>query len=202
MTALSDLMARRPVFLSSEARDAGVTRREMKAAFERGDVVPVCHGVIATEAAHQDGRIHDAAVALRTNGILALRGAAMRHGLTTDLPRHHEYLVPRQSGVSPPFPYVRLVRTGRPDALKLGVDEEDVLGVRFRITNPARTVVDLWRTGFPLGIPHQFLYEAVHGFVADRGDLNELIETARAFGPAVAERLEIAVSTCMTHPTF
>lgn len=202
MRNLEDFLADRPVVLSSELRAAGYYQSLITEAVRSGTLLSHGAGLLSTPEAYDDARFQDAAIALVTDGVVGRRTAGMRHGLTTDMPPQVEVLVPH--GVTrraTTLPLV-LLRSRLPESLTVGVETEEVLGVQFRMTGRARTVVDLWRGSRAAhrAVPGQHPQEALHTYLED-GDATELIELARAFGPAVTQRLEIAVDTFLNAPS-
>ena len=86
------------------------------------------------------------------HGIVCLLSALQFHGLTTEIP-HQIWL-----GISPKarlpkvdYPPIRFVRFSGP-ALAAGVTEHLIHGVKFKITMPARTVVDCFKYRNKIGL--------------------------------------------------
>ncbi|MGU3449801.1 type IV toxin-antitoxin system AbiEi family antitoxin domain-containing protein [Methylobacterium sp. 391_Methyba4] len=203
MSRLTDYLSRRPVALTGELREAGIHPDTIRAALDAGVAVRPWHGLIATPEAADHPRFEDAAIALSTGGVIARRTAAMRQGLSTDLPGATEVLIPagtrRTAGDLP----LLLLRSRLPESMTVGVETEEVLGVPFRMTGRARTVVDHWR-GWPVAaraVPPQHVQEVLQTYLQEGGDHTELIEVGRAFGPVVTDRLTLAVDTFLNHPT-
>ncbi|SDG83740.1 type IV toxin-antitoxin system AbiEi family antitoxin domain-containing protein [Pelagibacterium luteolum] len=134
----------RPIMLASELRDAGVHPRDITAALERGDILRAARGVYVTPEVYVEQQLDDAIVCHKTGGVIGHLSAAQRHGLCDASPAATEILI-GHTGVGGSDLPIRLIRSRNPDTLSVGVDHEDFHGLLIRMTDRARTVVDLYR---------------------------------------------------------
>lgn len=170
----------RPIMTASELRAAGVHPRDLAAAVDRGDLIRAARGVYVTPEVYADPRLDDAIVCFKTGGVIGHLTAAMKHGLCDALPSKTDVLVPIETVRALGELSVRLLRTRNPDALSVGVDHEDFFGLPIRMTDPARTVVDLYRIS-PNAI-RQHSAAALVTFLSERGSGNDLYRYAEHFG--------------------
>lgn len=134
------------------------------------------------EAPHEE-RQSFAEVAVRVpNGIVCLISAAEFHGLTVHNPPEVWVGLPR--GARHPsiaYPPVRIVYWRNEAALKDGVEELTVAGVKVKITSPARTVVDLFRFR-NRSVGREIALEAIRAYAESGLPEGELHALARALG--------------------
>lgn len=144
-----------------------------------GRIASVTPGVVATPEAMASQDLDYVAMNLFVPE-LAIYGqsAANLHQLSDSTPQRTQVLVPhayrgRLSGFS-----VDLRRTRNEDNLRTGIVDFDTdLGMTFRVTSPARTIVDLYREpGW-----RKDARDALVAFVRQGGDVQELREVARSF---------------------
>ncbi len=86
------------------------------------------------------------------HAVIGLVTALERHGLTTEIPRTVDILLPR--GVRPPsieYPPLRVFTTSE-KAVRTGVVKTKLDGVQVRMTNPAKTVADCFKFRRRVGI--------------------------------------------------
>lgn len=204
MADLDTILAARPVAVVSSLVGSGVPVRAVRRALADGRLVDHGKGLVSTPDAAEDPDFQYAASCLVSDGgIVCRRTAAMIHGLVDDLPGSIEVLVPgnvtRRSTTLP----LQLVRSILPASFEAGVDSRHALGIEIRTTSPARTVVDLWRgwRAAHLSVPVQHQQEALQSYLSGPGGPDALFGIARAFGPVVVQRLEVAVETFLSHPT-
>jgi predicted transcriptional regulator of viral defense system len=86
------------------------------------------------------------------NAVICLLSALRFHGLTTQAPFevwlaiHYKAWLPKVE-----YPPLRIVRFSRP-AMTIGVEAHAIQGMRIRVTNPARTVVDCFKYRNKIGV--------------------------------------------------
>lgn len=160
----------------------GVQSMTLTTLCESGAVTRVGRGMYRLAEAEETPDIDLAELAARVpDSVLCLISAAFRHGLTTAIPNEAWVLIPARSR-RPTFtwPPARFLKSRTEAAFTLGVDRFAVAGVPVSITNPARTVVDLFRLQKIVGV--DLAMEALRAFVAAQGSLSELQDLAEAFG--------------------
>ena len=134
-------------------------------------------GVICSKSATSDPMFGQAAVCSYVpSGVISMESATLHHGLSDACPFSTQMIVPQETFRS--HRSVHLYRTRVKDALLIGVDSFEALGVTIRVTNPARTVVDLIRTDFAQDTALVALAEYCHQGYSQ----SELADMASAFG--------------------
>ena len=198
---LKRLLGERKIYRTGELRKAGVETRTLLRAIDKGlaerPVVdealgPVPGVICAAEAAGSQYRDPSIALLL-TGGVLSGQYAAMEHGLSTSL--ESRIVVTMARGVSAPPPQANVaVRWARvPEFLELGVETRETgLGVPFRITGEARTVVDLLRHRMSRPDDYRHGLAALASFLERGGQVAEVADMAARFGKAASEAIEIA----------
>ncbi len=185
-------MERHPLATTAEILAAGVTRRALARALGREDVIRLGHGILCSRKAQEHGLVDYAAACLATGGVICAGTAGMHHGLTEENSGTIEVLVPAATARGDAFSRmpVRRVRSRVPESFTLGVEESEVLGVPFRVTGKARTVVDLFRLG-----ARQHAVSALHAFLAGGGTGDELRAMSEPFGAwqRLAPLVEVAL---------
>ena len=189
-TALRNEMADGRVMRWSEMDGRGISRRVVLGMMESKELVRVDHGLYRLSNAPTDtlSDWDDIAQKYTADGfVICLLTAARHHGLVTHIPSDTWVGFPR--GAKPSKPGVRAVEWRRTDASGKphhlwteGVEEVEAKGRSYRITGPARTVVDLyrWRTKLPDG--ERLCLEAIRQY-DDRGmSRGALRKVARVFG--------------------
>ncbi len=175
---LARFIERHPLATTAQAYEAGVRRHVLAAAVARDEVVRLGHGIICSAAALGNGLVDYAAACLATGGIVCAGTAGMHHGLTEENAGLIEVLVPCSArGDAFTRMPIRRVRSRVPESFTLGIETDEVLGVEFRVTNKARTVVDLFRLG-----ARQHAVSALHAYLANGGSGDELREMSEPFG--------------------
>ncbi len=157
----------------------GVSRTQLRRLCERGLVERVARGLYSLPGAVLTER-HSLAEASRQvpGAVVCLLSALRFHGLTTQDP-HEVWMAierkawrPRQRNVR-----MRLVYLSG-SALREGVEEHDIGGVRVRVFRPAKTVADCFKFRNKVGI--DVAIGALRDFTRRRrGGANELARFAR-----------------------
>lgn len=174
-------MAKTPVASTTVLREAGVHPRTINAAIEAGTLFKPASGLVCTPEAYAHPDLEYAICCLKTGGIVARLSAATWHDLVDALPPAIEMIVPVGVTSVPKDLNVRRWRSRTPESLTIGIEKHNVFGVEFRITNPARTVVDLFRDRTGNVGDDQHKLTALRNFLGSH-DASELQVVAREFG--------------------
>ena len=124
----------------------GIPKARLQSLLKEGSVIQLSRGLYAAADAELT-QWHSLAEAGEKvpSGIICLLSALQYHGLTTQLPREVWIAIGPSSwkpvGHGLPLEFVRF--SGR--ALSEGVEVRTIEGVKVRMTNPARTVVDCFK---------------------------------------------------------
>ncbi len=174
----------------AELAGRGAARSALMAMMDRGEVVRVDHGLYRLADAPTDAYSdwEDVAANYTTDGfVVCLLTAAKHHDLILHMPA--ETWVGLPMGAKPtkagirPVSWRRTDSDGRPHRTwTTGVDRVEVGGRSYRITSPARTVVDLyrWRNTIPDG--QRVHLEALARYDDKRLSRQELRRIAHEFG--------------------
>lgn len=169
-----------PIMTAPELRAEGIHPRDLAGAVDRGELIRAARGIYVQPDIYTDPRLDDAIVCHKTGGVIGYLTAAMKHGLCDALPPHVDMIVPIEVVRPPADLPVRLIRTRNEEALSLGVDHEDFHGLTIRMTNEARTVVDLFRIT-PDAV-RQHSAAALVNYLSDEKPVSGLYKYAKAFG--------------------
>lgn len=187
--------AGRPVS-AREFAEAGFNRMALLRAVESGLVERSARGVYRLVSPNEDSRALWAGIAYAMpEAVFCMESAAAYHGLTQNmagvlniaLPSGSRIPAPGSTGVS-----ARYMTWRRREAFEKGVMTVEIEGVPVRLTDPARTVVDLFR--FSTLVPqrsipsicadpetvHDALVRYLHG--EGGGSSGEVARMAQAFG--------------------
>ncbi len=131
----------------------GIPRGSLTAMLRRGDVERVGRGLYRSRNAPATELETVAAVSKRIPGaIVCLLTALHIHGIGTQAPRDVWIALDRKARKPQPSDLpIRIVRFSGP-MLRYAIETREVLGVRVRLTSPARTVVDCFRYRRKIGI--------------------------------------------------
>jgi predicted transcriptional regulator of viral defense system len=140
----------------TELTGAGVTAATVSRMKEKGLITQLCRGLYQLPDAPLDAN-HSLAEAAKLipKGIVCLVSALAFHELTDTIPSRVWMAIgpkDRQSRIARPA--IQFVRF-KPELLRAGVDSHIIESVNVRITNPARTVVDLFRYRQRAGIRYR-----------------------------------------------
>lgn len=151
-------------------------------------------GLYAAQGADLDEDYDACMACLMTGGVLGGPYMAMRHGLATEIMADDiRVYAPFDSATTRPRAGIELVRTRREAVLTEGVEERTTgLGLTVRQTNPARTVVDLFRAKGSQGEEYRYAMEAFGTYKEKGGTDAELAKVARKFEPWLADLIETA----------
>lgn len=144
---LEMLLADGSVWRMRDLQARGIGSTTVRRAVNDGWVEALSRGTYRKpDAPEEHGSAFSEVCARVPHGIICLLSAAEFHGLTDETPeevwlaigndRHPARLT---------WPPVRTVRWRQPAAFEVGVEVTTIQGVEVRITNPARTVVDMLR---------------------------------------------------------
>ena len=140
------LLERQGMVRLSEFKEAGVTAATVSRMKEKGLLLQLSRGLYQLPDASID--THHAlaeAAKLVPKGVVCLTSALAYHGLTDAIPSRVWMAIgskDRRPRID--VPPLQIVRFGE-KVLKSGTKEHTIEGVRVRIYNPAKTVVDLFR---------------------------------------------------------
>jgi hypothetical protein len=180
----------RPITFAADWRERGLHPRDLSDAVEKGQLHRAAPGIYVTPEVWLDQDLELVLACYRTGGVVALLTAAVRHGLCDASPSSIDVIVrwedlrrtPAGSLISPR-------RSRNPEALTVGVDEFDFHGLRWAMTSPARTVVDLYR--IEPEAHRQHALAALATYMRDDGDERLLRQYAKAFDCWEALRPEV-----------
>lgn len=130
----------------SEFTKAGITAATISRMKQKGDVVQLGRGLYQLPDASQDAN-HSLAHAAKIvpNGVICLVSALAFHELTDTIPpRIWIAIGTKDRKPSIVQPALQVVRFGE-KVLRTGISKHVIDGVSVQITNPAKTVVDLFR---------------------------------------------------------
>lgn len=140
------LLKQRGIVRLSELIEAGITATAVSRMKEKGLLLRLGRGLYQLPGASAD--VHHSlaqAAKLVPKGVVCLVTALAYHELTDTVPARVWMAIGpkarRPRATHPPLQFVRF----RDKMLRSGVDEHLIEGVRVRIYNPAKTVVDLFR---------------------------------------------------------
>jgi predicted transcriptional regulator of viral defense system len=140
------LLKQRGIARLSELTDAGITAATVSRMKEKGLLLRLGRGLYQLPGSSLDVN-HSLAEAAKLvpKGVVCLVTALAFHELTDNIPSRVWMAIGpkdrRPRATHPPLQFVRF----RDKMLRSGVDEHLIEGVRVRIYNPAKTVVDLFR---------------------------------------------------------
>jgi len=140
----------------SEFREAGITAASVSRMKEKGLILQLSRGLYQLPDApfDTDHALAEAAK-LVPRGVICLTSALAFHGLTDTIPSRVSMAIGakdrRPRTETPPLQFVRFGEK----VLTSGVTEQMIEGVRVRIYDPAKTVVDLFRYRRSVGKRYQ-----------------------------------------------
>lgn len=129
--------------------EAGASRTAISRLAAAGQISPCGRGVYRLADAVFDAHESWAALSRRSpSSVICLTSAASFHGMTQDGAWRVTAAVPHALGTTPrlgPGIETDIVRWRSSVAFEVGVEEHEIIGVPVRITNPSRTLVDMFR---------------------------------------------------------
>ena len=179
---------------TTELTAAGIYHRDLHKAVEAGLVVQAARGVFVSPEVAMDPRLQDV-LACRRGGVIGYLTAAARHGLCDAVPDLIDVIVDASASRPHREQPIRYIRTRNPLALTLGVEVEDFHGWPIRMTEPARTVVDLYR--IQPDVVRQHSTTAISRYFAEGHKRSHLHRIARDLGvwDVIRPEAEIAQET-------
>jgi predicted transcriptional regulator of viral defense system len=152
-TRVLQIARRKGMFRLSETTAAGVHPEHVRRLIRTGQLQRLGRGLYALPSLEPSEHHSLAEIAKRVpKGVFCLLTALRFHGLGTQNPREVWLAVNRRAGIPRvDFTPVRVVRISGA-ALSTGIDEQEIEGVRVRVTSPARTVVDCFKFRNKIGI--------------------------------------------------
>src|SRR5437867_3638777 len=160
----------------------GVSFRQLQRLVADGTVEKIGGGVYRLSEVEPDEFETIAMVASAAPGaIVCLLSALRAHGIGTQSPHQVWLAIDRKARIPRRLPAkVRIVRFSGP-MLTYGVVSQSMQGVRVRLTNPARTVVDCFRYRNKIGldVAMEALRDAVRSRKAMVGEIDRAAEVCR-----------------------
>jgi predicted transcriptional regulator of viral defense system len=146
-------MKRLGIARSRDFEHAGISRTQLRRLRERGLIEKVARGLYVLPDAVRTERYHLAETSRRVpGGVVCLLSALRFHGLTTQNPFEVWMAIePKAWRPRIEHPPLRLVYLSGP-ALREGIEEHDVDGVKVRVFNAAKTVADCFKFRNKIGI--------------------------------------------------
>jgi len=202
-----DALADGAIKTLGDLRGLGVSPQTLRRMVDDGRIASPGLGLYQAADVEFDEREQFASVArVVPSSVVWLLSAAAIHRITQVMPSDIWIAVPpsHRGSVEMGLTPVRATRLSRPRDLEVGIETVTVHGVEVRVTNPARTVVDLWRfSTFNKAIQQQFrkiddetFLDALSNYLSpDRGNgsLEELSGMAERFG--VLEAMDAQLKT-------
>ena len=163
--------------------DAGVGPATVRRAVQEGLLVQLSRGTyrLAGTSVSEDYADIAAAIARVPKGLVCLLSAAAFHGLISELPAEtwiaipYRHNTPKIDAVS-----VRFMRWVDENAFLIGIINKSIYGVDVRLTNPARTVIDMMRMATVVG--EDISRETLVAYLNKGGLYTELNEIATILG--------------------
>ncbi len=180
--AVGEEVARRGgVVRTRDLLAAGIHRRDLYAARDRGEIVELARGVYGGSE-HVVTEPDLVAVATRIpKSVFCCVTALHVHGLTLEIPRAVHIAVPM--GMRPPrlrYPPLEVYLVS-PASFAVGVEERVIDGVRVWLTTPAKSVADMFkfrrRVGFEAAL--DALKQALRERAATPGQIDAMAKVCR-----------------------
>jgi predicted transcriptional regulator of viral defense system len=161
---------------------AGIPAAIVRRGVAAGTVEAVSRGVYRhPDAEFTRGQSFAEVVARVPHGVICLLSAAAYHGLTDEIPLAVWLGIPNnRQAPRAMWPAIRVVQWRNPAAFKVGLGREEICGVRVRITDPARTVVDMIRMRSTVG--EDVAFESLRSYAAQGGSPRTLRSIADRMG--------------------
>jgi predicted transcriptional regulator of viral defense system len=149
----SRVLRRTGIARSRDLERAGVSRTEIRRLREQGRIERIGRGLYALPGAELTERQHLAEAARRVpGGVICLLSALRFHGLTTQNPFEVWMAIDRKAWrPRVEHPPLRLVYLSGP-ALREGVEEHQIAGVKVPVFSAAKTVADCFKFRNKIGI--------------------------------------------------
>lgn len=176
----------------------GISDSAVRRLVSSGRVERISRGVYSLAERTPEQYESLAETALRhPRAVVCLLSAARLHDLTTSntpyvwIALPHGTRAPAVDGISLKTKFWR-----NPKLFELGVETIEVAGVPVRVTDPARTITDLFR-------PHNRMideraHEALWHFLDEGGDRNQLFDYAKEFGIEETIASCVGMASCRT----
>ena len=179
----------RHIVKTSALRDAGVRHQAIADAIATGRLFLIASGLVATPEAYSDHRLEMATACHRTGGVVANLSAAVWHDLCDATPAQLELIVPWEVTRAPRGLALDLMRSRNARSLTEGVETAIVHGLELRVTDPTRTIVDLYRISPQSNRQHAVA--ALTTYLRDDRSVDALYRCATAFNTWDALRPEV-----------
>lgn len=204
MPNIKNVFENKKIYTWGELFRQGIEVDDIRHALRAGEIIhpiqiesegPIVNIIAAAEAEfHPD--FDDCVTCLATGGIICLQSAAMRQNLATSIRTSVDIFLPHAVTRVASSLNVTIHRSRRQETFEVGIiSKQTELGVEIDMTSPARTVVDLIRNRKNSEEDYRQGLQAIHTYVEDGGDLEEINDIAAQFGGRTADLVDIAVST-------
>jgi predicted transcriptional regulator of viral defense system len=199
---ITDYIAQNPLFTRQEASEAGFDKHHVAKAVADGILTKAARGYYAKADLEFCNELPLAVACKSTGGVVYAASAGQYHQLTDDIPYTITIIRPEDNrgkfkldGIE-----IDVRRTRKEKNLSHGVLDVEAHGLRFRITDKPRTVVDLFRFG---GV-RQHAVESVRAYVASGASIQELQDMAKEFGLSdeISLMAEATIAAFERSPTF
>jgi predicted transcriptional regulator of viral defense system len=183
---LVELLASGQMIRLKELQREGISSATVANAERDGLIIKLSRGVYQIASANYADRQSFAEATVRVPyGVICLLSAAEFHGLTVQNPSSVHMAIPQGRHIprveSPPLqPYY----WSKPEFFDIGIETVDIAGTAVRITNPARTVIDMFRH-FNMDKANRL--EIFNAYFDQGHDAKLLREYARTFGDLPTE---------------
>lgn len=188
LATLGELVADGRVWRMRELIERGITAATVRRAVAAGAVEAVSRGVYRRAGdpiPSVETQLAEALIRI-PKGLVCLHSAAMLHGMGDVAPVRVWVAIPNKT--KPPrvdWPPMRFVQWRSEAAFTVGVEERLYAGVRVRLTDPARTVIDMLR--HPDLVGEERGIACLRDFLLKGGVVGDLRVTAAQLG--VGKRL-------------
>lgn len=174
------LVERSPFVRASDFRSAGFHPRTIAQAVDDYEIARLAPGLYCSLATASLQYIDYAVLNMLTGGVIFGMTAAAVHKLSNaQPPTKIQMIVPNEFNNRINYAPVNLYRSRRPEALTEGVVDYSIgPGIAFKITNEARTVVDLYRNS----AMRQHARDALSDYIDKGFSQIELDHLAETFG--------------------
>jgi predicted transcriptional regulator of viral defense system len=183
------LLEQRGMMRLSEFIAAGITAATVVRMLTAGELTKLARGLYQLSDAPGDANQELAQVAkMVPSGVICLVSALAFHGLTDTIPARVWLAIgPKDRKPSLSWPALQVVRFREP-LLRAGTETHKIAGVTVTVTNPAKTIVDLFRYRQSAGRR----YRASTGLQLAIEGLREVLRQRKASPSAIARHAESA----------
>lgn len=146
MSQIPEKLAIRPFFTTKDAEELGLSKRMLSYYVKSGELERIARGVYCSahyESISKDFMWEDLAVAASNirGGVICLTSALVYYGLTDEMMREFWIAVDNDNSKAK-FPLCHIIRMRN---MKLGVEEIEISGMRVKIFDVERTIIDSFK---------------------------------------------------------